>query len=495
MKLINKLILRSVLSTLLLTASPFILAKSINETPSILDLKSCFVEGVRSQLACGKLTVPENWASPSDKTLDVNVIVVKAIASSSKPDPLFLLMGGPGQAASELVSGLIRIFSDVHQTRDLVFIDQRGTGLSSPLICDEEDGNIYQDLTSDFDSSDIQKCLNSFNVDLSQYNTNSAILDFEAVRVALGYEKINLYGISYGSRASMIYMRDKPQAIRSVVLDGVVPPQVAVGPLGGHAARAFDILIDQCEKHVDCKGQYSTLLSDYQKIRTQLEIAPIRTMIDHPVSDKKIALNIDSQKFIGTLHSQLYSVGRRELIPFIISEFAKGNYKPFVGLMSQNEDTTSKIYVGLNFNIVCNEDVPRATQEQLANDRTNSFSGRHSFEGLKDVCKQWPKFEAPINFANEIKSNIPTMLLSGELDPVTPPAWGDIAAKGLSNHTHYIAQNAGHGLVTQTCAGSMISDFIDSLNFDDVDSSCLDKQPLPGFLLNNNSNLNVKGQK
>lgn len=492
MKSIKKLVFRFILSTLLLITNSVSFAKSIDNSFTSLSLKSCFVEGVRSQLQCGKLTVPENWTSPTDKTLDVNVIVVKSIATSSKADPLFLLMGGPGQAASELVSGLIRIFSDVHQSRDLVFIDQRGTGLSSPLMCDEENGDIYKDLSSDFDHSDIKKCLNNFNVDLSQYNTNNAILDFDAVRLALGYEVINLYGISYGSRAAMVYMRDKPEALRSVILDGVAPPQVVVGPLGVEAARAFDILIKQCANHVDCQKQYPTLVHDYQKIRAQLETAPIHTLIDHPVSDKKIVLNIDVQKFISMLHSQLYSVGRRELLPFIINEFAKGNYKPFVGLMSQREDTSNQIYVGLNFNIVCNEDIPRATKEILANDHANSFSGRHSFEGLRDVCKQWPQFKPPANFADEVKSAIPTMLLSGELDPVTPPSWADIAAKGLTNHAHYIAQNAGHGLVTQTCAGSMINDFIESLDFDDVDSSCLDKQPLPGFLLNNNSNLSVK---
>lgn len=467
-----------------------------NDKPAeALLLESCFVKGVKNQLQCGKLSVPENWKSPSETNIDLSVIVVKSIANTPKPDPLFLLMGGPGQAASELVSGLIGIFNDVHQERDLVFIDQRGTGLSNPLICDEEQGDIYADLNSDFDVVDVKKCLSEFNVDLSQYNTNNAILDFDAVRVALGYDKINLYGISYGSRAAMVYMREKPDSLRSVILDGVVPPQVVVGPMGIEAARAFDMLIEQCNSHTDCQKQYPNLVSDYQNVRAALELSPIRTTIEHPVSDQKIALNIDSKKFINTLRNLLYSVGRRELVPFVISEFAKGNYKPFVGLMSQSEDSQGAMYVGLTFNILCNEDIPRASRELLAKDSANSFSGRHTFEVFSGICKHWPTFTPPANFGEPVNSNIPTMLLSGELDPVTPPAWADIAAKGLSNNKHYIAKNAGHGLVTQTCAGSMIGEFVDSLNFDDVDSSCLDKQPLPGFLLNNNSNNSVKEVK
>jgi len=493
--LLNKLSIGTFLSTLMVGNVMLSQAQAADTPIQSLALESCFVEGVKNQLQCGKLSVPENWAQPTDKKLDVNVIVVKSISNTAKPDPLFLLMGGPGQAASELVGGLINIFHDVHQERDLVFIDQRGTGLSNPLVCDEETGDLYKDISSDFDVTDIKKCLTDFNVDLSQYNTNSAILDFDAVRVALGYDKINLYGISYGSRAAMVYMREKPESLRSVILDGVVPPQVVVGPMGIEAARAFDILIEQCKLNEDCQNQYPNLVSDYHKVRDQLEVGPIRTTIDHPVSDKKVALNIDSKKFINTLRNQLYSVGRRELLPFIISEFAKGNYKPFVGLMSQNEDSKSSMYVGLTFNILCSEDIPRASDALLAKDSANTFSGRHTFEVFSDICKHWPTFTPPANFSDQVNSSIPTMLLSGELDPVTPPSWGELAAKGLSNSKHYVAKNAGHGLVTQTCAGSMIGDFVGSLDFKDVDSSCLDKQPLPNFLLNNNSNMRVKGQK
>lgn len=477
--------------------APITTAQPIKKTAVLptLKLESCFVEGVKTQLQCGKYAVPENWQQPTDTEVSLNVIVVKSISQSPQPDPLFLLMGGPGQAASELVPGLIKIFNSVHQERDLVFIDQRGTGLSSPLVCDEEDGDIYEVLSSDFDVADIKKCLSQFNVDLSQYNTNNAILDFDAVRVALGYDKINLYGISYGSRAAMVYMREKPQALRSVILDGVVPPQVIVGPMGIEAERAFDILVKQCSEHNDCQKQFPNFASNYQMIRLQLEKAPIKTIVDHPVTDKPIPLSIDSKKFINTLRSMLYSVGRRELVPFVVNEFAKGNYKPFIGLMSQSEDSTGAMYVGLTFNILCNEDIPRASKALLDKDAANTFSGSHTFEVFSSICEHWPTFDAPANFGDEVKSDIPTMLLSGDLDPVTPPAWGNIAAKGLSNQKHYIAKHAGHGLITQTCAASMIGSFIENLSFDDVDDSCLDKQPLPGFLLNNNANVMAKGGK
>lgn len=496
MKRLHSLLTGTLLSSAMFTGA---LATSVMSHSAVaaqgatttLKLDSCFVAGVTKQLQCGTLAVPENWQAPSDKTLDLNVIVANAVSQSPKSDPLFLLMGGPGQASSELVAGLLKIFRSVREDRDLVFIDQRGTGKSSALVCDEEDGDIYEVLSSDFNVDDVKKCIASFDVDLSQYNTNNAILDFDAVREALGYQQINLYGISYGSRAAMVYMREKPAALRSVILDGVVPPQVVVGPMGIEAERAFDIMIEQCSQSEACAKQFPNFLGDYQKIRAQLEQAPIKTMIDHPVTDKSIALNIDSKKFINQIRNMFYSVGMRELVPYVVSEFSKGNYKPFVGMMSQSEDSTGGMYVGLTFNILCNEDIPRASRDLLAKDSANRFSGAHTFEVFSSICEHWPTFDAPENFGDKVTSDIPTMLLSGELDPVTPPAWGSLAAEGLSNSKHYIAKNAGHGLITQSCAANMISEYLENLNFDDVNSACLDKQPLPGFLLNNNSNMAV----
>jgi len=451
-------------------------------------LEPCFVKGVKTQLQCGKLTVPENWAKPTETTLDINVIVVKSIAATAEKDPLFLLMGGPGQAGSELVGGLIKIFRQVNESRELILIDQRGTGQSSPLQCEKEGADPYSDVFADFSNEDVQACISSYQVDLSQYNTNNAVLDFEAVRMALGYEQINLYGVSYGSRAAMTYMRDKPQALRSVILDGVVPPQIPVGPMGEQAARSFDILVEQCHNDKKCQAQYPQFRQDYLKVRAQLEQQTITTNIDHPVTDKPVMFNIDTQKFIGTLHSLMYGAGPRHLIPYIVSQMAVSNYKPLAGIIAMGQDKHDNLYSGMHFNILCNEDIPRASDALINESNNNSFSGAHSTQGLMQVCQQWPTFTPPKNFGDMVKSDIPTLLLSGELDPVTPPAWAEIAGEGLSNKKHFVAKKAGHGLVTQTCAATMVDEFLENTKFEDIDDSCLDKQPVSGFLLNNNGN-------
>jgi len=456
------------------------------DVTNMLDFQPCFVKGLKTQIKCGKLTVPENWQSPTGKTIDINVTVVNAVAATPKKDPLVLLMGGPGQAGSELVAGLTKIFRKANEARDLVLIDQRGTGLSNPLMCEKEGANPYLDVQADFKLSDIDECIATYDADLSQYGTTSAINDFEAVREALGYEQINLYGISYGSRAAMVYMREKPQALRTVILDGVVPPQIAVGPMGAEAARAFDILINQCSADKKCHAKYPTLNDDYHKVRAQLELQTIETTIAHPVTDLPVTLKIDTAKFIGTLHSLMYGVGARELIPFVISQVAIGNYKPMAGIIAAGQGKSDKIYTGMQLNILCNEDMPRASEQAIEKSRANSFSGQHSIDDLIKICEHWPSFDAPANFGEQVTSALPTLLLSGELDPVTPPSWAEVALQGLSNHKHFIAKKAGHGLVTQTCAATMVAEFIEHGKLEDIDGSCLDKQPLPGFLLNNN---------
>ena len=458
------------------------------KSPLPLELSPCFIDGLAQQVQCGKLAVPENWDQPDGATLNLNVAVIPAIAATPKKDPLFLLMGGPGQAAVELAPMLAKVFGKARQSRELVLIDQRGTGQSNPLLCEDEDSDTYGDVYSDFSIQDLKACLDNYPSGLAHYNTNNAVLDFEAVRQALGYQQINLYGISYGSRAALVYMREKPAALRSVILDGVVPTQVVVGPMGSEASRAFDILVKQCSERANCQQQYPNLHRDYQNIKQQLATKTLVTQVSHPVTDLPITLRVDSKKFIELLRSQMYSNVTRTLIPYIITEFAKANYKPFIGMMSQNEDSKSNMYIGLTFNILCNEDIPRITPQLLKQELANTFSGRHSLETFTDICQSWPKFTPPSNFGDAVNSSIPTMLLSGRLDPVTPPAWGDIAAKGLSNSKHYVAKKAGHGLVTQTCAADMVNDFIENVSFDDVDASCLEQVPARGFLLNNNGN-------
>jgi len=471
-----------VLLGLLSLASSAVQAHSLSLTP-------CFIDELALEVKCGSLNVPENWQQADSRQISLNFVVIPAIAANAEPDPLFVLVGGPGQAGVELAPMLSRIFHRVRQSRELIIIDQRGTGKSSPLSCDDDDsGDVYADIESNAMVANVLDCANSFTVDLAQYHTNNAVLDFDAVRQALGYQQINLYGISYGSRAALVYMREKPQVLRSVILDAVVPTQTVVGPVGVQATRAFNLLLSQCAALADCQAAYPHLAADFQKIKHQLAAEPLTAQILHPVTAQPTLLKVDELKFISVIHTQLYSRATTEKLPFIISQFAKGNYLPFVGALSQTEQTSAGIYTGLNFNILCNEDMPRVTEQLLVLERDNSFAGDKFFRSVREVCQAWPKFSPPSNFSAPVRSAIPTLLLSGGLDPITPPSWGKLAANGLSNAKHYVAKQAGHGLITQTCAATMINQFLQHSSFTDIDAACLNQQPQVKYWLNINGN-------
>jgi pimeloyl-ACP methyl ester carboxylesterase len=221
-------------------------------------LENCHVDGVKAQVKCGQLQVPENYSKGDSKKISINFVVLPAIDNSDNKTPLMFLAGGPGQAAAELSASLRRVFNEVRKTRDLILVDQRGTGQSSPLQCEDAiEQNVYSITPEELSEQDIKKCFASFDVDLSQYNSENAIRDFDAIRVKLGHKKINIYGGSYGTRAGLIYMRMFPESLRSVVLDSVGPIEVPIGLFGQSSARSFNLLLENCQKELSCQKAYT----------------------------------------------------------------------------------------------------------------------------------------------------------------------------------------------------------------------------------------------
>ena len=296
------------------------------------------------------------------------------------------LAGGPGQAAVELAAMIRKNFTEIRKTRDIILVDQRGTGKSHPLQCDnglEMDPYI---LTPDaFDTAEIKECLDALKGDLSQYNSENAIRDFDAVRAALGHEKINLYGGSYGTRAGLVYMRLFPESLRSVVLDSVGPIEVPIGTFGQSAARSFGKLIENCQAEEACQKAFPNLRAEFDTIVSRLEQSPIEVTIAHPRLGTPTKLVIDEGKFIATLRMQLYSVSGRSLVPLIINQAYQGNYMPFAGLISASEGGLG-MYIGLTMNIICNEDIPRLTPEMISADAANSFGGGDSHSMWLKAC-------------------------------------------------------------------------------------------------------------
>ncbi len=448
------------------------------------ELKPCYLKGLADRLECGSIMVAENPEKPQGKQIAIHFAVLPAIKNTYPNEALLAIAGGPGQSALENAEGFDRILHKVRQQRDILLIDQRGTGLSNKLVCEPE--SYIDPLAVDDTKLDTQKetldCLNKQDADITQYGSLNALQDFEAVRQYLGYDKLHLYGISYGTRMAQLYMRHYGQHLATVTLDGVVPMQQSVLAIGQAIDRAFDKLIENCEQNTLCHQKFPQLKQDFEQVQATLTQGPVISQINDPLTGELTQLTMTLNKFMGTLRLALYNPSIRALAPHAIHQAAKGNFQPTLGLLTLTTDNLG-IAIGMHSSVVCGEDWPRVTPEFRAK-VTGSYFGKQMLEGFDSSCEIWKVPAVDASFSAPITSDIPTLLLSGELDPATPPSWGELATEKLSNAKHFVAPFATHGVAYQSCGNKLIAQLVDSGKVQELDESCLSKDVSRNFYLN-----------
>lgn len=466
---------------IILLAMLYITSTYATSSPNTMQLADCFVFGVKSQAKCGTLSVAENRSKPQseDNQINMNVVVLPKFKEESKAYPLFFLAGGPGQAATELAGVINATLSEVRQQHDIVLIDQRGTGKSNALECpmDEIDSLVFEDASIDW-KHEVEKCLNQINTkNLSSYSTYDAVEDFEAVRKALGYEKVHLYGGSYGTRSGFAYLKNHPNSIESAILDSNAPMELIVGFFGQTGQAAFELLLTDCKNHQKCNESFPDLKQDYLKLISQLEQKPYQQEIFHPVSGEKLTVNITKKKVVEAVRAALYDLGSRQSVPYVINAAANGDFRSIAVMISASSepDKPGKLYIGLTMNIICNEDIPRATEQDFVRDRDNYFSGELGYTSFTDICEYWPNWQAPSNFAEPVTADVPVLLFSGKYDPVTPPQYGEMALKSLPNAKHVVIENGSHVASLRMCADT-ISQFLTNSNFEQLDVECAEQE-------------------
>ncbi|MGL1957090.1 MAG: alpha/beta hydrolase [Colwellia sp.] len=459
------------------------------------NLENCHIDGIKAQVQCGSLQVPENYAQPEAEKIYINFAVLPAIDNSENKTPLMFLAGGPGQAAAELAPALRQVFNEVRKTRDLILVDQRGTGKSHPLECpDIDEQDVYQMIPEQFSDQEVKDCLAQFTGDLAQYNSENAIRDFDAVRDVLGHQQINIYGGSYGTRAGLVYMRMFPDSLRSVILDSVGPIEVPIGLFGQSSAQSFNLLLEHCQEETSCHQAYPNLAQEFAQLKARFDKSPVTVAIPHPRLGTKTQFVISKAKFIGTLFQQLYAVPSRSLVPLIIHQAYVENYAPLAGIIATSEGGMG-IYTGLLFNITCNEDFPKITDAMFARDADNDFGGNNSQSGFKQVCPLWPQYRPSDAFYTPVTADIPTLILSGELDPVTPPSNGEYPANTLPNSNHIIVKNASHTVAMGSCVNDIVNEFLTSIDPKNLDESCLKDIPSETFMTSLNGGVLPEGEK
>ncbi len=432
---------------------------------------------VTQSAECGNFLVKENPQNNSSRLISLNILRLPAINPMSQQDPLFIIAGGPGQSAVALAESFHQAFSDVRKNRDFIFLDQRGTGKSSPLNCEiesakaDEHSPVQQKVLL---REAIQKCIEMHRDHAPYYTTNYAVADLDMIREAMGYKKINLWGGSYGSRVVLEYLRRYPTQARSGVIDGVAPVDIALPWfMERDVLAALTAINQQCVQAVECNRLYGDILQKAKEASELLHKTPVKVSIPHPRTQEQLVVSVDAESFASVIQLALYSRDLSTLLPQMIHNAFVGDYQLVASLMNlaKAKNEAMKISYGMHYAVVCNEDYPLYKDKKA--EESNVFLHAHSVQKYSEVCSQWPTAKLPSDYWQPFKSEIPVLILSGEVDPVTPPAWGALAKKSLKNATEIIAPG-GHHIVTQEgCITQLIAAFIERGDGQQLNSSCV----------------------
>ncbi|RPJ24800.1 MAG: alpha/beta fold hydrolase, partial [Chloroflexi bacterium] len=427
---------------------------------------------------CGSLTVVEDPSNPQSRKISLNIAVIRAIKRSPEPDPLFVLAGGPGQAVTEVAPALFNTLFRVHEERDIVLVDQRGTGKSNPLRClDPED----ETLTDDKAIALLKECPEKLDADLKYYTTDIAMQDLERVRSALGYGSINLYGISYGTRAALVYLKLFPDRVRSIVLDAVVDPAfILYQDAAQDGQRALDLFFTRCEADEACHSTFPNLKSEFDAVLQRVRETPVELTIAHPVTGKPLELTITQATLTNIVFNTLYVPDLIAMLPLAIHQaYADENYAP---LITQAYLVNAGIYDGMFYAVACTEDAPLLPSEETDPQSEESLFAENAKVFL-DVCATWPQREPPEVIHAPISSDVPLLMLSGEADPITPPWHAEQLAESLKNDLHLIFNNMGHGNSNSQCAAKIIDKFFESASINNLETDCVEQINPPPFFV------------
>lgn len=434
---------------------------------------------------CGEVTVFENRETRQGRTIALQVVVLPALSNSPRPDPLYFLAGGPGQGAATMAADVRALFGRIQATRDIVLVDQRGTGGSNGLECQSDDDTLAPLVEPDAVAlSRLRACLASYDADTRFYTTVIAMDDLDEVRAYLGHDRINIYGGSYGTRAGLVYLRRHGEHVRSIVLDGLAPTDMRLPLyLARDAQRALDRLLADCAGNLACHARYPDLGNRVRALFARLEAEPVTQRVVHPRTGAAENLRIDAGLLANFVMGALYSPMTASMVPELLARAEADDFQGLLALASLGEASAENMSVGMQLSVLCAEDAPRIAAEQVASVSAGSVFARHLIEDRLAACAFWPAGTVPASYYEPVTSDVPALLLSGDLDPVTPPSWGEAVAVHLSRGRHVVAPATGHGVVTTGCGQRLLEAFVDAGSADGLDTGCVEALQRPPFFL------------
>lgn len=425
---------------------------------------------------CTTMTVAENRSLPGGRRIGLRVAVIPASAEHPAADAVTFLDGGPGGAATADYPLVAPAFAGLHHARDVLLIDQRGTGRSNPLTCPKDPDAAPSDRVS--------ACARALadRTDPRAYTTVDATADLDEVRHRLGYPQLTLVGVSYGTRVAQVYARDYPRAVRAVVLDSPVPNALV---LGSEHARNLDAVLTRrfadCTREPACAARFGDPAVTLNTLVQRLAKAPVDVTLPDPTTNatRTDHLTRDGLAMLTRLYA--YSPLTLALLPLTLDEARAGRYAPLLGqLLQVQSDLSTRLEGGMELSVLCSEDVGLMHPDPAD---AATLLGTEFVTRATAACAQWPHAPMPEHFHDPLQGSVPTLILSGEFDPVTPPRYAtDIAAR-LRAAKAVVLPGQGHAVMTAGCAPQVIERFVEHASVTGLDTACLGRERAAPFFL------------
>jgi len=453
-----------------------------------LNLQPCDLPGIAGGGRCGTYEVYENRTSRTGRRIALNVVMVPALSGTSI-DPVFWLEGGPGGAASQATGPVSQNYlRGLRTDRDLVFVDQRGTGKSNPLKCDdigETPANLDGYFGKLFPAQSIRACRDKLATaaDLTQYSTAIAMDDLDDVRNALGYEKINLAAASYGTLSALVYIRQHPTRVRSAFLVGVVTPGFKLPlPFARAAQNALERLVVDCTVDQGCRTAFPNLRAEFDAVLARFDRGSlVVTMVD-PATRQERPVTLERENYVEHIRAMLYSTTGARLVPLVVHKAFQQDFGPFQTMATRYNLGGPSTSRGMYFSVTCSEAAPFISEAEIASATIGTFVGDRRVRAHLAACSEWPRADVPRSFTDPVTTDIPIIMFSGDADGSTPPWIAEESVRSLPNGRQILAPHTGHQ-IDGPCTWELMQGFFKNPSAQRLDASCVAEARRPPFAL------------
>jgi pimeloyl-ACP methyl ester carboxylesterase len=473
--------LRRLCASLLAFASLVDIAAAAESSRPPPALEPCTLPQLARPARCGSLKVPEDSDQSGGRRISIAIVVIPAAAGPALPDPIAVLMGGPGEDAISAASLFADQFAPLLRDRDLLLVDQRGTGRSNALDCDlfagEDPAAALRDL---FPPLAAERCAKQLQArgDLTQYTFAQFANDLERVRRALGYGPLNLSAGSYGTRAAQVYLRAYPQSVRTAHLASVVPIDVPPPLTMAKSAQAtLEALFVACASDAACKAAFPNLRTEFDDVLARLDAGSARVT----VPDVASTVPLNRGRVMEWFRSQLYRPGTAAAVPWLIHRAYEGDWQPIAdGILASARGMHSALSVGVFFSVTCSEDIPFMREEDIERETRGTFLGDYRVRQQQAACKHWPRASLPDRYRAAVQSAVPTLFVSGDTDAATPLWFTQHVARGFANHAEVVLGGRGH-TEWSGCLEPIYEQFVGAGTARELDTSSCEAVPRPPF--------------